>query len=108
MTHEQVRTGLCVLESFGRETAVPFLFQQKGGAWVPPLHETSETYLAGVAFMVGATFILHGSTKVVAASRPQLCLRLVLWGCDCVARGALWVLPAVALRGGMGPGKVNK
>ena len=65
MTHEQVRTELCVLESFGRETAVPFL-QQKGVAWVLPLHETSETYLAGVVFMVGANFILLGSTKVVA------------------------------------------
>jgi hypothetical protein len=31
-----------------------------------PLHETSETYLAGVVFMVGANFILLGSTKVVA------------------------------------------
>ena len=60
-----------MLESFGRETAVPFL-QQKGVAWGLPLHETSETYLAGVAFMVGANYILHGSTKVVAASRPQL------------------------------------
>ena len=31
-----------------------------------PIHETSETYLAGVVFMVGANFILLGSTKVVA------------------------------------------
>ena len=48
-----------MLESFGRETAGPFLFQQKGVAWALPLHETSETYLSGVAFMVGATFIFH-------------------------------------------------
>ena len=34
--------------------------------WILPLHETSETYLAGVVFMVGANFILLGSTKVVA------------------------------------------
>ena len=61
----RVRTELCVLESFTRETAVPFL-QEKGVGWVLPLHETSETYLAGVVFMVGANFILLGSTKVVA------------------------------------------
>ena len=61
----RVRTELCVLESFARETAVPFV-QQKGVGWVLPLHETSETYLAGVVFMVGTNFILLGSTKVVA------------------------------------------
>eukprot|EP00793_Prasinoderma_coloniale_P006533 PRCOL_00001363-RA len=61
----RVRTELCVLESFTRETAVPFV-QEKGVGWVLPLHETSETYLAGVVFMVGANFILLGSTKVVA------------------------------------------
>ena len=44
---------------------MPFL-QQKGVAWVMPLHETSETYLDGVDFMVGANFILLGSTKAVA------------------------------------------
>lgn len=61
----RVRTELCVLESFVRETATPFI-QQKGVGWILPLHETSETYLAGVVFMVGANFILLGSTKVVA------------------------------------------
>ena len=61
----RVRTELCVLESFARETAIPFV-QQKGLGWVLPLHETSETYLAGVVFMVGTNFILLGSTKVVA------------------------------------------
>ena len=61
----RVRTELCVLESFARETAIPFV-QQKGVGWVLPLHETSETYLAGVVFMVGTNFILLGSTKVVA------------------------------------------
>eukprot|EP00747_Dinoflagellata_sp_TGD_P217474 gnl/TRDRNA2_/TRDRNA2_89871_c1_seq1.p1 gnl/TRDRNA2_/TRDRNA2_89871_c1~~gnl/TRDRNA2_/TRDRNA2_89871_c1_seq1.p1 ORF type:complete len:384 (-),score=86.23 gnl/TRDRNA2_/TRDRNA2_89871_c1_seq1:81-1232(-) len=61
----RVRTELCVLESFTRETAVPFV-QSKGLGWVFPLHETSETYLAGVVFMIGTNFILLGSTKVLA------------------------------------------
>ena len=61
----RVRTELCVLESFVRETAIPFV-QTKGLGWVLPKHETSETYLAGVVFVVGANFILLGSTKVVA------------------------------------------
>jgi hypothetical protein len=61
----RVRTELCVLESFVRETAVPFV-REKGVGWVFPAHETSETYLAGVVFMLGANFILLGSTKVVA------------------------------------------
>jgi len=61
----RVRTELCILESFGRETAIPFV-REKGLGWVLPLHETSETYLAGVVFMVGTNFILLGSTKVVA------------------------------------------
>eukprot|EP00238_Polyblepharides_amylifera_P014232 CAMPEP_0196583636 /NCGR_PEP_ID=MMETSP1081-20130531/44178_1 /TAXON_ID=36882 /ORGANISM="Pyramimonas amylifera, Strain CCMP720" /LENGTH=279 /DNA_ID=CAMNT_0041904583 /DNA_START=426 /DNA_END=1265 /DNA_ORIENTATION=- len=61
----RVRTELCVLESFIRETATPFI-QQKGVGWILPLHETSETYLAGVVFMIGLNFILLGSTKVIA------------------------------------------
>jgi len=61
----RVRTELCVLESFVRETAVPFV-REKGLGWVLPRRETSETYLAGVVFMLGANFILLGSTKVVA------------------------------------------
>jgi len=61
----RVRTELCVLESFVRETAVPFV-KEKGVGWVLPKRETSETYLAGVVFMLGANFILLGSTKVVA------------------------------------------
>ena len=54
-----------MLESFVRETAIPFV-QAEGLGWVLPKHETSETYLAGVVFVVGANFILLGSTKVVA------------------------------------------
>jgi len=61
----RVRTELCILESFIRETAIPFI-QAKGVAWILPLRETNETYLAGVVFMVGANFILLGSTKVIA------------------------------------------
>ena len=61
----RVRTELCVLESFARETAIPFV-REKGVGWVLPVHETPETYLAGVVFMVGANFILLGSTKIVA------------------------------------------
>eukprot|EP00242_Pyramimonas_sp_CCMP2087_P006492 CAMPEP_0198210970 /NCGR_PEP_ID=MMETSP1445-20131203/22547_1 /TAXON_ID=36898 /ORGANISM="Pyramimonas sp., Strain CCMP2087" /LENGTH=394 /DNA_ID=CAMNT_0043885143 /DNA_START=66 /DNA_END=1250 /DNA_ORIENTATION=+ len=61
----RVRTELCVLESFIRETAIPFI-QVKGVGWILPLHETNETYLAGVVFMLGLNFILLGSTKVVA------------------------------------------
>ena len=52
-----------MLESFVRETATPFI-AEKGVGWILPLHETSETYVAGVVFMVGANFILLGSTKV--------------------------------------------
>jgi hypothetical protein len=81
----RVRTELCVLESFSRETALPFI-REKGLGWVLPLHETSETYLAGVVFMVGANFILLGSTKVVAilAIYHDLSLGLV-----CRAAGGL-------------------
>lgn len=42
----RVRTEICVLESFLRETATPFI-REKGIGWVLPLRETSETYLAG-------------------------------------------------------------
>ena len=42
----RVRTEICVLESFLRETATPFI-REKGLGWVLPLRETSETYLAG-------------------------------------------------------------
>ena len=61
----RVRTELCILESFSRETVVPFI-REKGIGWVLPIHETSETYLAGVVFMIGTNFIFLGSTKVVA------------------------------------------
>jgi len=36
----RVRTELCVLESFVRETAIPFV-REKGVGWVLPAHETS-------------------------------------------------------------------
>eukprot|EP00217_Crustomastix_stigmatica_P000501 CAMPEP_0183819666 /NCGR_PEP_ID=MMETSP0803_2-20130417/64251_1 /TAXON_ID=195967 /ORGANISM="Crustomastix stigmata, Strain CCMP3273" /LENGTH=203 /DNA_ID=CAMNT_0026064555 /DNA_START=360 /DNA_END=968 /DNA_ORIENTATION=- len=61
----RVRTELCVLESFVRETAIPF-FRNHGFTWIFPFHETTETYLAGVVFMIGLNFILLGSTKILA------------------------------------------
>mmetsp|Transcript_12955 Transcript_12955/g.20777 ORF Transcript_12955/g.20777 Transcript_12955/m.20777 type:complete len:448 (-) Transcript_12955:238-1581(-) len=61
----RVRTEICVLESFARETALPFI-QKKGLGWILPARESSETYVAGVVFVVGANFILLGSTKVLA------------------------------------------
>lgn len=92
----RVRTELCVLESFVRETAIPFV-QTKGLGWVLPRHETSETYLAGVVFVVGANFILLGSTKVVAILAIYHDLSLGL-----VARGMGGLL------GFMSPGDVRK
>ena len=92
----RVRTLLCVLESFVRETAIPFV-QTKGLGWVLPRHETSETYLAGVVFVVGANFILLGSTKVVAILAIYHDLSLGL-----VARGMGGLL------GFMSPGDVRK
>jgi len=92
----RVRTELCVLESFVRETAIPFV-QTKGLGWVLPKHETSETYLAGVVFVVGANFILLGSTKVVAILAIYHDLSLGL-----VARGMGGLL------GFMSPGDVRK
>ena len=92
----RVRTELCVLESFVRETAIPFV-QTKGLGWVLPRHETSETYLAGVVFVVGANFILLGSTKVVAILAIYHDLSVGL-----VARGMGGLL------GFMSPGDVRK
>jgi hypothetical protein len=36
-----------------------------GLSWVLPLHETVETFLAGVVFSVATNFILIGSTKIL-------------------------------------------
>ena len=60
----RVRLELCVVESFVYEAIVPFI-KEKGLSWVLPLHETVETFLAGVIFAVASNFILIGSTKIV-------------------------------------------
>jgi len=47
----RVRLELCVLESFLYEAILPFI-KERGLSWVLPLHETVETFLAGVIFAV--------------------------------------------------------
>lgn len=61
----RIRLELCVLESFLYEAVVPFV-QKKGLSWVLPLHETTETFLAGTIFAIGSNFILLGSTKILS------------------------------------------
>jgi len=60
----RVRLELCVVESFVYEAIIPFV-RENGLSWVLPLHETVETFLAGVIFAVASNFILIGSTKIV-------------------------------------------
>ena len=60
----RVRLELCVVESFLYEAIIPFV-KENGLSWVLPLHETVETFLAGVIFAVASNFILIGSTKIV-------------------------------------------
>lgn len=60
----RVRLELCVVESFVYEAVIPFV-KEKGLTWILPLHETVETFLAGVIFAVASNFILIGSTKIV-------------------------------------------
>mmetsp|Transcript_31465 Transcript_31465/g.98886 ORF Transcript_31465/g.98886 Transcript_31465/m.98886 type:complete len:334 (-) Transcript_31465:308-1309(-) len=60
----RVRLELCVVESFVYEAVLPFV-KEKGLSWILPLHETVETFLAGVIFAVASNFILIGSTKLV-------------------------------------------
>lgn len=60
----RIRLELCVVESFVNEAVVPFV-KQNGLSWILPLHETVETFLAGVIFALAATFILIGSTKII-------------------------------------------
>jgi hypothetical protein len=47
------------------ESIVPFV-RERGLSWVLPLHETVETFLAGVVFAVSSNFILIGSTKIAS------------------------------------------
>jgi len=60
----RVRLELCVIESFTYEAVVPFV-KKNGLSWVLPVHETVETFLAGVIFALASTFILVGSTKIL-------------------------------------------
>jgi hypothetical protein len=60
----RVRLELCVVESFFNEAIAPFI-RSRGLSWVLPLHETVETFLAGVVFAVATNFILIGSTKII-------------------------------------------
>jgi hypothetical protein len=60
----RIRLELCVVESFFNEAVGPFI-QQNGVNWILPLHETVETFLAGVVFSLATTFILVGSTKIL-------------------------------------------
>lgn len=60
----RVRLELCVLESFLYEAILPFI-KEKGVSWVLPLHETPETFLAGVVFAIAANFVLVGSSKIL-------------------------------------------
>lgn len=61
----RIRLELCVVESFWQEAVVPFI-ARNGLSWVLPLHETVETFIAGVIFALASTFILIGSTKIVS------------------------------------------
>ena len=60
----RVRLELCVVESFVNEAVIPFV-KQNGLSWILPLHETVETFIAGVIFALASTFILIGSTKIL-------------------------------------------
>lgn len=60
----RVRLELCVIESFVNEAVVPFV-KENGVSWILPLHETVETFLAGVIFSLATTFILIGSSKIL-------------------------------------------
>jgi len=63
----RVRLEFCVVESFFQEAVGPFV-ARNGVSWILPLHETVETFLAGVIFAFAATFILLGSTKLVTVA----------------------------------------
>jgi hypothetical protein len=60
----RIRLELCVVESFFKEAVGPFI-EQNGYAWILPIHETVESFLAGTIFALAATFILVGSTKIL-------------------------------------------
>ena len=61
----RVRLELCVFESFLYEAVLPFV-RAKGLSWVLPLHETTESFVAGTVFAIASNFILLGSSKIFA------------------------------------------
>lgn len=61
----RIRLELCVVESYFSEAIIPFI-KANGIGWILPIHETVETFLAGFIFAVATTFILVGSTKLLA------------------------------------------
>jgi len=60
----RIRLELCVVESYFNEAVGPFI-QKNGLNWVLPLHETIETFVAGVIFAVATAFISVSSTKII-------------------------------------------
>ena len=73
----RIRLELCVVESFFNEAVVPFI-EKNGVSWILPLHETVETFLAGVVFSLASTFILVGTTKIISVIITYLDLFLGL------------------------------
>ena len=68
----RIRLELCVVESFFNEAVGPFI-QQNGLNWILPLHETVETFLAGVVFSLATTFILVGSKCIAFLIYVSVC-----------------------------------
>ena len=60
----RIRLELCVIESFFNEAVGPFI-AKNGVSWILPLHETVETFLAGLIFALATAFISIGSTKIL-------------------------------------------
>jgi len=61
----RIRLEFCVFESFYTQAVVPFI-SKNGFAWILPLHETTETFVAGCVFCVASNFLLIGSTKILS------------------------------------------
>ena len=68
----RVRLELCVVESFVYEAIVPFV-RQNGLSWVLPLHETVETFLAGVVLAVAFAQRKKGVERVPYFRPPRPC-----------------------------------
>ena len=81
----RVRLELCVVESFFYEAIIPFV-RENGLSWVLPLHETVETFLAGVVFAVATNFILLGTAPsppptVCVHARARACVPVYAYVC---------------------------